>query len=91
MELGLAKFLATYQEKGITSVAFPLFNPTGTTEKDVLGLMSYYLAKCDIAVEIYTEYIPHSQTLVPLLERLCGKFTDKEIYNIKKKLCFEVD
>lgn len=32
-----------------------------------------------------------SQTLVPLLERLCGKFTDKEIYNIKKKLCFEVD
>lgn len=50
MELGLAKFLATYQEKGITSVAFPLFNPTGTTEKDVLGLMSYYLAKCDIAI-----------------------------------------
>lgn len=91
MELGLAKFLATYQEKGITSVAFPLFNPTGTTEKDVLGLMSYYLAKCDIAVEIYTEYIHRSQTLVPLLERLCGKFTDKEIYNIKKKLCFEVD
>ena len=64
MELGLAKFLATYQEKGITSVAFPLFNPTGTTEKDVLELMSYYLAKCDIAVEIYTEYIPRSQTLV---------------------------
>lgn len=87
MELGLAKFLVTYQEKGITSVAFPLFNPTGTKEKDVLGLMSYYLAKCDIAVEIYTEYIPRSQTLVPLLERLCGKFTDKEIYNIKKKLC----
>lgn len=46
---------------------------------------------CDIAVEIYTEYIPRSQTLVPLLERLCGKFTDEEIYNIKKKLCFEVD
>ena len=91
MELGLAKFLATYQEKGITSVAFPLFNPTGTTEKDVLGLMSYYLAKCDIAVEIYTEYVPRSQTLVALLERLCGKFTDEEIYNIKKKLCFEVD
>lgn len=91
MELGLAKFLATYQEKGITSVAFPLFNPTGTKEKDVLGLMSYYLAKCDIAVEIYTEYIPRSQTLVPLLERLCGKFTEEEIYNIKKKLCFEVD
>lgn len=65
MELGLAKFLATYQEKGITSVAFPLFNPTGTKEKDVLGLMSYYLAKCDIAVEIYTEYNPRSQTLVP--------------------------
>ena len=65
MELGLAKFLATYQEKGITSVAYPLFNPIGTTEKDVLGLMSYYLAKCDIAVEIYTEYIPRSQTLVP--------------------------
>lgn len=91
MEQGLAKFLATYQEKGITSVAFPLFKPKDAEEQKVLGLMSYYLAKCDIAVDIYTEHIPRSQTLIPLLERLCGKFTEEEIYNIKKKLCFEVD
>lgn len=85
------RFVMERRNASFCGLYFPLFNPTGTKEKDVLGLMSYYLAKCDIAVEIYTEYIPRSQTLVPLLERLCGKFTDEEIYNIKKKLCFEVD
>lgn len=87
----MAKFLETYQGKGITSVAFPLFTTKDATEQDMLGLMAYYLTKCDIAVEIYTEYIPRSQILTPLLERLCGQLTEEEKYNIKKKLCFEVD
>ena len=91
VEKGLAKFLETYQEKGITSAAFPLFTVKDVTEQDILGLMTYYLTKCDIAIEIYTEHIPRSQTLIPLLERLCGQLPEGDIYSIKKKLCFEVD
>lgn len=91
IEQGLSKFLETYQEKGITSVAFPLFTAKDGTKQDILGLMAYYLSKCDIAVEIYTEHIPRSMTLIPLLERLCGQLTEEDIYNIKKNLCFEVD
>lgn len=91
IEQGLSKFLETYQEKGITSIAFPLFTTKDAPEEDVLGLMAYYLSKCDIAVEIYIRHIPRSKTLIPLLERLCGQLTEDDIYNIKKKLCFEVD
>ena len=91
IEQGLAKFLETYQEKGITSVAFPLFTAKNATEQDMVGLMSYYLAKCDIAVEVYTVHISRSQTLIPLLERLCGQLSQEDINNIRKKICFEVD
>ena len=91
IEQGLAKFLETYQEKDITSVAFPLFTAKDAAKQDILGLMAHYLSKCDIAVEIYTEHIPRSQTLIPLLKRLCGQLTEVDIYQIKKKLCFEVD
>lgn len=91
VEQGLAKFLESYQEKGITSVAFPLFTAKDATKQDMLGLMAYYLSKCDIAVEIYTKHIPRSRQLIPLLERLCGQLTEDDIYKIKKKLCFEVD
>ena len=91
VEQGLAKFLESYQEKGITSAAFPLFNVPDTSAQDVLGLMSAYLSKCDIPIDIYTEHIPRSITLVPLLEKLCGNLTESEIYDIKKKLCFDVD
>lgn len=55
LEAGLEKFLATYQEKGIQSIAFPLLGATngGLDEDESLAVMRRYLSQCDIPVEIY--------------------------------------
>jgi O-acetyl-ADP-ribose deacetylase (regulator of RNase III) len=59
IEKGLQKFLDTYKEKGITSVAFPLLgaNNGGLDKNIVLDMMQKYLSLCDIPVEIY-QYDP---------------------------------
>lgn len=59
IEQGLEKFVSTYKEKGITSIAFPLLgtNNGGLDKKEVLSLMHKYLSRCDIPVEIY-DYDP---------------------------------
>ena len=56
---GLQKFVETYKEKGITSVAFPLLGASnGGLDKDVvMDIMIDYLSRCDIPVEIY-QYDP---------------------------------
>jgi O-acetyl-ADP-ribose deacetylase (regulator of RNase III) len=56
LQKGLQKFLDTYKEKGITSIAFPLLGASngGIPEDVSLEVMNKYLNKCtDIAVEIY--------------------------------------
>lgn len=55
IELGLQKFVDKYQEKGITSIAFPLLGTTcgGLDKHIVLPLMKEYLSRCNIPVEIY--------------------------------------
>lgn len=59
VEQGLEKFVATYKEKGITSIAFPMLgtNNGGLDKSIVLPLMERYLSQCDIPVEIY-DYDP---------------------------------
>ena len=59
IESGLQKFVDSYKEKGITSVAFPLVgaNNGGLDSNVVLDIMVSYLKKCDIPVEIY-QYDP---------------------------------
>ena len=59
LELGLEKFLKTYEEQGIQSVAFPLLGThNGGLEKErVKDMMNRYLSKCKIPVEIF-EYDP---------------------------------
>ena len=59
IEKGLQKFVDTYKEKGITSIAFPLLGAfNGGLDKDrVLEIMRQYLSLCDIPVEIY-QYDP---------------------------------
>ena len=56
---GLEKFLTTYKEKGITSIAFPMLgtNNGGLSKDEVLPIMQRYLSECDIPVEIY-DYDP---------------------------------
>jgi len=59
IEKGLIKFIETYKEKKIESIAFPLLGThNGGLEKDdVKKLMIKYLSKCDIPIEIY-DYAP---------------------------------
>lgn len=55
LEKGLKKFVATYKEKGIISIAFPLLGASkGGIEEDVsIKIMKKYLDEIDIQVEIW--------------------------------------
>jgi O-acetyl-ADP-ribose deacetylase (regulator of RNase III) len=55
LELGLVRFLRTYEETGITSVAFPVLGAGkgGLPEHQSLELMKLHLRECPINVEIY--------------------------------------
>jgi len=55
LQAGLKKFVATYKNKGITSVAFPLLGTDrgGLDARRSLSIMKHYLQHCDIDVEIW--------------------------------------
>ena len=55
IEAGLVKFVDTYKEKGIKSIAFPLLGCGlgGLDADEVLALMRKYLSLDDLEVEIY--------------------------------------
>lgn len=59
LEAGLQKFVDTYEEKGITSIAFPLLGTHngGLDKIEVLDTMHSFLEKCSIPIDIY-EYDP---------------------------------
>lgn len=62
IEKGLQKFIETYKEKGITSIAFPMLGTHngGLDKTEVLSLMTRYLSNCDIPIEIY-DYDPNAK------------------------------
>jgi O-acetyl-ADP-ribose deacetylase (regulator of RNase III) len=86
LEQGLKKFVETYKEKGIISVAFPLLGTLngGLDSNRVSDLMYKHLGNCDISVEIYEfdEFAPDelmgpfrqflSSASVEQLEKLTG-------------------
>ena len=55
LEAGLQKFVDTYEEKGITSIAFPLLGTHngGLDKIEVLDTMHSFLEKCSIPIDIY--------------------------------------
>jgi len=55
LEQGLEKFLATYKQKNIKSIAFPLLGASlgGLSEAQVLTTMKHYLEQADIDIEIW--------------------------------------
>lgn len=57
LELGLQKFLDTYKQQGVTSIAFPLLGASNGGIDPVVSLeiMYRYLSQCDddIVIEIY--------------------------------------
>jgi len=61
LEKGLKKFVDTYQEKGIESIAFPLLGAShgGMTKDDSLEIMERYLRKISIPYEVYS-YNPNT-------------------------------
>lgn len=85
IEKGLQKFVETYKEKGITSIAFPLLGANnGGLEKDkVMEIMQQYLKQCDIPVEIY-EYDPKAPD--DLFEIFKQKWNSIPTINKKKQI-----
>lgn len=61
IESGLIKFVETYEEKGITSIAFPMLGTHngGLDKETVRSLMVKHLSKCNIPIEIY-DYDPNA-------------------------------
>ena len=61
IEQGLQKFVENYEQKGITSIAFPLLGTHngGLDTNQVTKLMDEYLGKCNIDIEIY-DYDPNA-------------------------------
>lgn len=84
LENGLQKFVDTYKEKGITSVAFPVLgaNLGNIPEDKSIEIMRRYLSKCDIPVEIYS-YDPEATD--DLYDILKNKFLSMSIDEIKMK------
>lgn len=84
IERGLKKFKDTYQQKGITSIAFPqLGTQLGglSWEDDVQPLMNNYLNNLNIKVEIY-EFDPEADDKFYLnIRDLMKEFTEKDFKN----------
>ncbi|RME93010.1 MAG: Appr-1-p processing protein, partial [Candidatus Hydrogenedentota bacterium] len=81
---GLTKFVATYKERGIESIAFPLLgaNNGGIDPKVSLRIMIEFLEKCDIPIEIY-KYNPNCYD--DLLPKLQEKWDNSYFKNQLKK------
>ncbi|MGM1051019.1 MAG: macro domain-containing protein [Pseudomonadota bacterium] len=62
LHAGLNKFVATYKDKGIISIAFPLLGADkgGIPQEESLEIMESYLADLDIDVEVY-KYSPDAE------------------------------
>jgi O-acetyl-ADP-ribose deacetylase (regulator of RNase III) len=83
LHAGLSKFMQTYEEKQIESIAFPLLGAQhGGIDRDrSQELMEFYLQKCKIPVEIY-RYDPMSpDDLYDRFRELMQNMTAEEIKN----------
>jgi len=58
---GLKKFVSTYKEKGIESIAFPLLGADkgGISQEESLSIIQHYLEVLDIEIEVY-RYSPNA-------------------------------
>lgn len=85
IEKGLQKFVETYKERGITSIAFPILgaNNGGLDKDNVLEIMLHYLSQCNIPVEIY-QYDPLAAD--DLFETFKTKWNEIPYLDKKKKL-----
>ncbi len=89
LEKGLQKFLDTYKEKGIKSIAFPLLGASngGIPEKKSIEVMKKYLEQCDnINIEIYY-FDPYAyDDLYLKFKEIWTRVPEKELKKELKKL-----
>lgn len=81
LKLGLQKFMQTYREKGIESVAFPLLGAQhgGLDRAQALELMLVHLEPCTIPVEIYRYDPSAADDVYDRFKALLGSSTDAQI------------
>jgi O-acetyl-ADP-ribose deacetylase (regulator of RNase III) len=102
LEKGLQKFVATYKDKGITSIAFPLLGASngGIPESTSLEIMQRYLSQCEIDIQIYhfdpnaydDLFLKFKQAFNSLPEKeLCEKSTLRIDFIKKLKVALERD
>jgi len=84
LEKGLKKFIDTYKEKKISSVAFPLLGASkgGISEQTTIEIMKRYLENIDIPIEIWY-FDPTSKD--DLYENFRDKFLNLDINIIKEQ------
>ncbi|MCD8455205.1 macro domain-containing protein [Tenacibaculum finnmarkense genomovar ulcerans] len=95
LEKGLLKFINTYKEKGITSIAFPLLGAHngGISKTESLEIMKKHLNQCDIPIEIYHYDSNATDDLFPLLKKIWNTTSEKLLVqktNIRLNLIREI-
>lgn len=90
LEAGLQKFVSTYQQKRISSIAFPLLGASrgGLSEKASLAVMQRYLEPCNLPIEIW--YFD-SQAKDDLYEDFKVRFCAMDSLTIKAKTGLRAD
>lgn len=86
LEKGLQKFLETYKEKGITSIAFPLLGAQkgGMNQEESLSIMFSYLKQCDIDIEIWQFDPTAKDDLYEEFKSIFAEIDDQTIKNESK-------
>jgi len=84
LERGLTKFVDTYRDKNISSIAFPLLGAShGGLSPDVsLSVMKKHLSKCEIPIEIWTY---DSSASDELFESFKVKFQSNDLRYLSKR------
>ena len=87
---GLEKFLATYKERGITSIAFPLLGADkgGINAQKSQAIMESYFKECDIDIEIW-HFDPHAKD--DLYENFKSIFCEIDTITIKEQSAIRID
>jgi len=90
LEQGLQKFIDTYKQKGILSIAFPLLGASkgGLSEEQSISIMKKYLDKIDIPVEIWY-FDPNAKD--DLYEEFKDKFLNLDNNTIKEQSKLRID
>jgi len=95
LQEGLEKFVATYKQKNIDSVAFPLLGADrgGIDKNRSIAIMTKYLEQCDIDVEIWhfdpmaqDDLYEHFKSVFLELDDETIKFESKIRIDIVKKI-----